>query len=58
MKASDKPKLIIAVVLFVLAAVVILWQMGVFSGGSGETAVPAPVEGQPQRAGGARTPGK
>ncbi len=54
MKSSDKPKLIIAVVLFVAAAVVILWQLGVFSGGT-ESAPTKLPEGAAARPGGART---
>ena len=55
MKSSDKPKLIIAIVLFVAAAVVILWSLGVFSGGGSAPPATGPAEGAPVRPGGART---
>jgi len=52
MKSSDKPKLIIAVLLFVAAAGVILWQLGVFSGGSSNA--PQQVPQEQLRPGGAK----
>jgi len=56
---SDKIKLIVAIAIFVVAAIVIVYQMGLFSGGGSSNALPAPPPGE-QPKGGPRaiTPGK
>lgn len=53
MKSSDKPKLIIAIVLLVAAAVLILYSMGVFSGGT-SAPPPLPAGEAPKAPGGPR----
>lgn len=53
MKDSDKPKLIIAIVLFILAGVVIAWSLGLFSSSTSSPQIPA--DQPPARKGGART---
>ncbi len=51
-KGSDKNKLIVVIVLFVLAALVLAWNMGWLSfSGSGKTAAPTPSAGTPGDAG-------
>jgi hypothetical protein len=43
MKDSDKPKLIIAVVVLIVAGALLAWNFGLFSGGA-TTAPPPPTE--------------
>ena len=57
MKDSDKPKLVIALVVLALAGVVIAWQTGVFGGDSSKPPVIDPVKakgGGPRTAPGAK----
>jgi hypothetical protein len=53
MKSSDKPKLIFAVAILVVAGVVIAWQMGLFGDSGTKTVTPPAPEAA--KAGGART---
>ena len=52
MKSSDKPKLIIALVIFVIAAVVIAYQFGWIGGGATKTTASPP---EAPKSGGPRT---
>lgn len=54
MKSSDKPKLIAAVVIFAIAAVLIAWNFGIFGGGGGSTQTP-PIDPNSTVGGGPRT---
>jgi hypothetical protein len=56
---SDKIKLIVAVVIFVVAAVLIVYQLGLFGGGGSTTNLPtAPTGEQPKGGPRAITPPK
>jgi hypothetical protein len=52
MKSSDKPKLIFALVVLVIAGGVIAWQMGLFGGGE-SSKTPPPPDPSTLKAGGA-----
>jgi hypothetical protein len=51
---SDKIKLIVAVAIFVVAAVLIVYQLGLFGGGGGSSNLPVTPAGE-QPKGGPRT---
>ena len=57
MKDSDKPKLVLALVLLAAAAALILWYTGVFSGATSSPPAPTP-QGQPNAGGPRKAPGK